>query len=149
MKVNDKKWKQLKKKLGKLSLGKAHVRVGTFGGVHSSGYLMPELMATHEFGSQDGRIPQRSFIGATLSERRQEITKLLSQYADQILQDKLAPAQALGQLGLWAATAVKAKITTTDIPPPLKPSTIARKGSTKPLVDTGQLVNSITWVVIA
>jgi hypothetical protein len=33
------------------------------------------------------------------------------------------------------------------VPPPLKPATIARKGSSRPLVDTGRLLSAITWVV--
>lgn len=146
LKKNDKLWKALKSKLNKLSLGKSHVRVGCFGGTHSSGFAMPELMAVHEFGND--HVPQRSFIGSTLTERREEAATLLGQLAGQVVEDKLTPEKALGQLGLWAATAVKEKIVSSDIPPPLAASTVRRKGSSKPLVDTGQMLNSITWIVV-
>jgi hypothetical protein len=56
--------------------------------------------------------------------------------------------QGIGMLGAWGAAQVKNTITQTDIPPPLAPSTIAAKGSSKPLVDTGQMLNAITWEVI-
>jgi hypothetical protein len=46
-------------------------------------------------------------------------------------------------MGLAAENAVKRKILTGKFAP-LKPATIKRKGHSKPLIDTGQLYDSIT-----
>lgn len=150
IKVNDKVWRDLRAKLKKLGMKDAHVQVGILGdaGMHHSGFSMIELAAVHEFGSRDGRIPERSFLRSTFRDRKEDLTKFLTKIAKQIIADKLSPEDALGQLGLWGAAQVKNQITKQDIPPPLSARTIQRKGSTKPLVDTGQLVNSISWKVV-
>ena len=43
--------------------------------------------------------------------------------------------------------AVRRVLTQAGIAPPLKPATIARKGSSTPLINTGQLRSAITWRV--
>jgi hypothetical protein len=50
-------------------------------------------------------------------------------------------------LGQWGAAAVKRTITSGQVTPPDAPGTIARKGSSTPLIDEGQLVNAITYAV--
>jgi hypothetical protein len=151
VKVNDREWKKLKGRLDKLGRTGAHVQVGVFStaGAHAdSGVSMVEIAAVHEFGSPSANIPQRSFIRAGILESREELKKVLAKLAKGVVQDRIQVDEALQQLGLWGANAVKRKVTGTNIPPPLATATIRRKGSSKPLVDTGQLVNSITWVVV-
>ena len=150
VKYDDRVWKALRQKLKDLGAEHKHVRVGVMGdaGMHHSGYSLVELAATHEFGSSNGHIPERSFIRSTFRERDQELTKILTGLAKGVIADKVQVDEALGKIGLWGANAVKRQITGQDIPPPLAVSTIKRKGSTKPLVDTGQLLNSITWVLV-
>ena len=55
--------------------------------------------------------------------------------------------RALGLLGARMSADMKMTIKN-RIPPPLQPETIRRKGSDVPLIDTGQLINSITWAVL-
>lgn len=109
-------------------------------------YTLLQVAIVHEFGA--GPVPARSFIRATVDERRADILKLQVALARQVLQGKLTPDQALDQLGAKVAAWVKARIVA-GIAPPLKPATIKRKGGKKatPLVDTGQLRSSITWAV--
>ena len=52
--------------------------------------------------------------------------------------------QALGQLGEMTKGDVQTEIRSGDFAP-LKPATIKRKGSSRPLIDTGQMVQSIAW----
>jgi len=147
VKVDDKKWRELRKRLEAMGADKAHVRVGVLSDDSHGDIGMIELAAIHEFGSEAAGIPERSFIRRTFRDRKEELTQLLHVLTHKIVTNKMTILQALNTLGLWGANAVKQTITQSDIPPPLKPSTIARKGSDKPLVDTGQLVNSITWKV--
>lgn len=56
--------------------------------------------------------------------------------------------QVLRKAGAFLEGKIKEKITHSDPSwPPLKPETVKRKGSSKPLIDTGRLRNSITHKV--
>lgn len=147
---NDRGWRELKKRL----LGKIdpHVRVGIIGSKGGSasrdGISMVELAAIHEFGAPNANIPERSFIRRTFHEKRKDLAKLTRELARKVYsRERLPIKDALDTLGAWGAAQVKNTITGEPIPPPLQPKTIERKGSTRPLVDTGQLLNSITWEV--
>jgi hypothetical protein len=52
----------------------------------------------------------------------------------------------LEKIGLWVVNKVKAKFGSDDLVPNSE-ATIKAKGSDKPLIDTGQLRNSITYVI--
>lgn len=52
-------------------------------------------------------------------------------------------ASILERAGIHLERAILEKIRS-HIPPPLKPETVRRKGSSTPLIDTGQLIGSIT-----
>lgn len=103
-----------------------------------------EVAAVHEFGTDT--VPQRSFIRATVDEHRAEIDALEKHLAAQVLAGEITEEKALNLLGAKVAAWMQARIAQ-GIPPELKPETIARKGSSKPLVDTGQLRSSVTFLV--
>jgi hypothetical protein len=58
----------------------------------------------------------------------------------------MTTAMALGQMGNFLVGAVRKQIRNGHFVP-LKPATIRRKGSSKPLIDTGQMMNGVTYVV--
>ena len=62
-------------------------------------FSMVDLALVHEFGSKDGHIPQRSFIRSTCDAKRNEHIKLSDILQSKIIEGKLNPRQALGQLG--------------------------------------------------
>lgn len=104
-----------------------------------------EVAIIHEFGA--GPVPARSFIRATLDEKRGEILKLQVALAQQVLLGKLTAPQALGQLGAKVASMCQARIVA-GIAPPLAASTLRRKGSkSTPLILTGSLRGAITHAV--
>jgi phage gpG-like protein len=105
-----------------------------------------EVAALHEFGAPEANIPQRSFIRATIDEKRADIERLQFAVAKRVALGEITEAQALNALGAKVAGWVKARIAA-GIGPELAPATIAKKKSSKPLVDTGQLRSSITHVV--
>lgn len=137
-----KRWKEV---------GDLRVRVGVMGdttkNARSDGPMTNvEIAAFMEFGTST--IPARSFLRSTLDKNAQEYRQLARALLGQVMQRKTTARQALDLLGMKAAADVKRGITEGEgIPPPLAASTIARKGSSRPLVDTGQLVASITWRV--
>lgn len=105
-----------------------------------------EVAAQHEFGAPAAGIPQRSFIRATVDEKRADIGRLQLALAKQVLAGKLTPDQALEQMGAKVAAWCQTRIAE-GISPALQPETVRRKGSSTPLIDTGQLRSSITYRV--
>jgi hypothetical protein len=142
IKIRDQAWREIRKRLGRK--GQSYVKAGVFGSAK-----VATIGAVHEYGNRDGSIPSRSYVRSTLSERRDEMVKMQAALTRRVIAGKLTLDQAMGLLGLWCANAIKGKIISSDIPPPLKPATVARKGSSKVLIDTGELLNHITWKVVA
>jgi len=104
------------------------------------------IASVHEFGTADGKIPSRSFIRSTIDSRAKDIEAVRAKVHAQVVEGKLDPLVAQKILGQWVEAAVK-KTISSNIPPPLKEETIAAKGSSVALIDTGQLRNSIKAVV--
>lgn len=110
-------------------------------------YSLVEVAAVHEFGAPAAGVPQRSFIRATVDLNEREIARLQHATMSSFVQGKVTLRQGLDRIGMKVAAMMQKRIAA-GIDPPLAESTIARKGSSKPLVDTGQLRSSITWVVV-
>lgn len=151
--VNDAPWRALFKRAVAMRTIKARVGIlaskGGSAKQEGSDLSLVEIAAAHEFGTGDGHIPERSFLRSTFYVRvASELRHVIANLCTAVIQRGVDPRAAIGQLGAWGAAQVKNTITQTDIPPPLAASTVARKGSSKPLVDTGQLLNAITWEVV-
>lgn len=123
------------------------VKVGILkrAGVHKgAGTTVAQVAAYHEFGTK--HLPERSFMRSTMDEKDKDIKSLSKSLLIQTLFQSRTVTQALEILGATIQKFIKAKITS-GLKPPLKPSTILKKGSSKPLIDTGQLLNSIDFEV--
>lgn len=103
-----------------------------------------EVASMHEFGTDT--IPQRSFLRAWFDEHLERAREALRRLLVQALEGKITPEQAVERFGLWVKGEIQKRIAQ-GIPPPLAESTIEKKGSSVPLVDTGQLRSSITFKV--
>jgi phage gpG-like protein len=117
----------------------------------------------HEFGSPAQNIPARPFLIPTINRLRDKAVAMLKQAAEYQFDHKQGEAKnVLNALGLMASQAVKNNIVAGGDPKftPLAPATIARRtgpmrmhglepdlSSVKPLIDTGQMLNSITYVI--
>lgn len=139
--------KRLEKILSKMSLA-PHVAVGVLQDEPvANGFTMVDLATVHEYGSKDGRIPQRSFIRSTCDAKRKEHMSLIERLQSKVIAGVLTIKQALTQLGEVVAKDMVQTINR-GIEPTLEPATIKRKkGSSKPLIDTGRLKGSITHEV--
>lgn len=110
------------------------------------------LAYIHENGSPARNIPARPFLKVGVESAKPKLLSTLKAYAKQAFTNKAAIEQGLNAAGLVAQSAVKNRIRSGEGFAPLKPGTLAarrRKGAkgTKPLIRTGQLLNSITYVV--
>lgn len=126
-----------------------HITVGVHGDQkpRSGGTPMTLVAAANEFGTTDGRVPERSFIRATVDSRRNDIAEVMQKQM-KLLEDGKRSAKDVAEIvGLWTANAIKKYMTDLQ-EPPNAPSTVARKGSSNPLIDTGQLRSAVTHKVV-
>jgi len=110
------------------------------------------LAFIHENGSPARNIPARPFLKPGVAGAKDKLVSTLRVYAKQALTDKSAIEKGLNAAGLVAQSAVKNQIRSSIGMKPLASGTLAarrRKGAKgeKPLIRTGQLLNSITYVV--
>lgn len=106
----------------------------------------------HENGSAARNIPPRPFLLPGVKAASAKCAEVLKSYAQKAITGAATIDQGLNAAGLIAQASVKKRIQSGEGFAPLKSSTLearARKGAkgTKPLIRTGQLLNSITYVV--
>jgi hypothetical protein len=112
---------------------------------HSEDLTILDVASFHEFGT--ATVPQRSFIAAWADEQRPEIEAAIRKAGEALVTGAIPSAdQALNRLGVKFVGDVQQRIRS-GIEPPLAQSTIDSKGSSTPLVDTGQLFGSISYKV--
>lgn len=116
------------------------------------GITLAGYATVNEFGSADGRVPQRSFLRSTVDENREKYLQMTARAAARSLSDSVLAQgdgavervllDELGRLGLRGERDVKRKIR--DLrDPPNAPMTIKLKGSSNPLIDTGRMRRNI------
>ena len=107
-----------------------------------------ELALTHEYGSEKRNIPARPFMRETGKRERKTAKRLMVILLRLELQGGINRRQLLGRMGVWYASEMKETIVAHSHKfKPLSRATIARKGSTTPLLDTAGMKNAITSVV--
>ena len=104
------------------------------------------VASLHEFGSPGGKIPERSFIRTAIDSNERKIDSLFDKLALKILNGSVSARSALDVMGLAVTGMIQEQITDGDYVP-LAPATIKRKGSDKPLIDTGHMRQSIRHVI--
>jgi hypothetical protein len=150
VKVEDKGWDRIRSLAAKGGLGGKAASVGIQGdaamGDHD-GMTNAELGAIHEFGTTDGRIPPRSFIGSTFDANVKKYEDELARIAGAGLEGAKIEGELL-VLGEEFRADIYAAVKS-GIPPPLAESTVERRGGdSTPLWDTGRLMDSISAVVV-
>ena len=107
-----------------------------------------EYAAVNEFGSDDGRVPERSFMRSTFDEGKAKYTAELKRGVGSLLDGNGTLDAVLGRLGLRVQGDIQKKLATGEgLPPPNAAATIARKGSSHTLIDSGRMRQSIDFEV--
>ena len=88
------------------------------------------------------RIPERSFLRSAFDQNRRVYERMLEQGTGRVIDGTDKPARVVGLIGEKHVADVVNGINA-GIAPPNAPSTIARKGASKPLIHTGQLKMAI------
>ncbi|MCK5318360.1 MAG: hypothetical protein KAJ55_10610 [Anaerolineales bacterium] len=130
------------KKLLKRLTGPDRVDIGVFA---EQGSDLVIKAAANEFGTST--IPERSHLRAAIDEGKREIENAVVNSYNRIFAGKTKKAVEIGRLGLFGTALVVKKI---DKGPfkANKPATVKRKGSSKPLIDTGRLRAAYTHRVV-
>jgi hypothetical protein len=92
-------------------------------------------------------IPPRPFVRGFVDGQREQITKTLEKLAGLVASGKLKATMAMARLGEYGQSGVKSYIRNGSFMSNAD-STIAKKESSKPLIDNGTLRNSIRYQVI-
>lgn len=100
------------------------------------------LGTVHEFGVPKKNIPSRPFMRQTFDSNISKIEKFIKRKQSEVFRGKISGLTALNSLGVFYTGKVKETIKNGSFKA-LSPKTIKKKGSSKPLIDTGRLRNSI------
>lgn len=93
-----------------------------------------------------GPIPERPFLSNAMRDNRNKYRDGMQTAARAILAGEYDMRTALNRLGIMAQGDIQREIQSLSTPPN-SPVTVAIKGSSNPLVDTGRLGQSITWAL--
>lgn len=141
VKDDRRKWDKLAKQLQEIKRteGKS-AKIGVFA---EQGSDLVKYAGANEFGTKI--IPERSFLRSAIDEGRQRIVRFVDQQAiNLIVKQNQSLKRTLRLLGLFGVKLVKAKIIKGPFVPNA-PATIRKKRSSKPLIDKGRLLGSITF----
>lgn len=120
-------------------------KVGWFeSAVYPEGTPVAYVATIQEFGTS--RIHARPFMRPAVADHGQEWLDQLADGARASLNGGPSGAQVLELVALGAAGNVAEKIQAVTSPA-LSPITVKRKGFAKPLIDTGQMIQSVTGKV--
>jgi hypothetical protein len=102
-----------------------------------------DVAAFHEFGTE--RTPRRSFVADWSDENEHKNRERLEKIGVALAEGKVPSVEVgLARFGVLGVADVQKRMVS-GIAPPLADVTIERKGSSTPLIDSGQLKSAITY----
>lgn len=105
------------------------------------------VAAVQEFGSESKNIPSRPFMRETFDTKARAISSFGGQVIGKVASGAMTVRVAADLIGLKMTGFIQAKIVSGNWTPNTA-HTIKRKGSNKPLVDTGHLRQAIRHVLV-
>ena len=141
---NDLGWERIKRETE--ALARKAVKVG----IQSDGGDLIMRAFWNEYGTRGGAsgggwggpVPARPFISTAFEENRNDLNQMKARLWGGVIDGRLDANRAAGLLGEYHQNQVREKITSIDSPPNA-PITVDMKGSSNPLIDTGQMRQSV------
>ncbi|WP_210209675.1 hypothetical protein [Aureimonas flava] len=132
--------------------GPTKVKVGFPSG--KAGADIVQRAVWNEFGTRGGAsgggwggpVPERPFMRNAMRSNRGKYQRAMAAGAREVLRSSTSLRSILPRLGALAQGDIQAEITALRSPPN-SPVTIALKGSSNPLIDTGEMRQRVTWQV--
>ena len=156
-------WADIQKNVKKL--GKAHTKVGYFGGGTDPSKDIAARAAVMEYGARIRvtpkmkgyflfnfgvalkkkiiEIPKRPFFRTAFEKNYKQLGNIAAKEYNDVLEGKSNARQSLSRMGEWMVGRVKHSITNGSWAANSS-LTVKLKGSSKPLIDSGELRNSVT-----
>ena len=123
------------------------VKVGVMGSESAEGTSVVDYAFYNEFGTST--IPPRPFMAMTADKNRDKVQAFAGFMVGKMIDGRLDANTVLKNLGEWYKAQIQLTIRNAKSwAEPNVPSTIAMKGSSSPLIDTGRLVNSISYELV-
>lgn len=97
-------------------------------------------------GGWGGPIPARPFLTNAMRDNRLKYRAAMRTSAAKVLTGQVTIRATFDKLGAVAAGDVQKSITALNTPPN-SPVTVALKGSSNPLIDSGEMRGAVTWKV--
>lgn len=140
MTADGKKFKKMLEDLSSLEvcIGFQHGKVS-----EEDGTDICDIAAWNELGTV--RMPSRPFLRKSVDENKDLIGAFLEEKKADLV-NGISAEQVMKEIGLFQKDLIQKKITDGDFVPNAE-STVRRKGSSKPLIDTGRLRQSVNYVI--
>lgn len=135
-------WKRISREIERARRASVKVGVLADAGQSDDGVDLVDVAVFNEFGTS--RAPARPFIRGAFDAKQRELARTQARLWDQVVRGRINAKRAIGLLGQTHEGQIKEYMTALR-EPPNAPSTIAQKGSSNPLIDTGRLRGSIRW----
>jgi len=140
------------KKLPEAITGPKRVKVGFPAGKAKASAI--EKAVWNEFGTRGGAsgggwggpIPERPFMRNSMRANKGKYRDAMATSAAKILRGETQLETVMNKLGIVAQGDIQSEITSLSSPPN-SPVTIALKGSSNPLIDSGEMRGAVTWKV--
>lgn len=126
-------------------LGKMVVKVGFQHGeaAEENGADVCDVAAFNELGTEN--IKPRPFMKMSIEDNEDELSAFMTRLVQEVIKGKSAE-QALKEIGVKEKALMQETIVNGSFEPNME-STIRRKGSDKPLIDTGRMRQSVNYVI--
>ena len=98
-------------------------------------------------GGWGGPVPARPFITVAMFKGRGQIRALTRKIAQAAIKTGAPLKTGLQMLGEAGKNRIQDQIAA-NMPPPNSPVTVARKGSSRTLIDSGRMRQSVTWQIV-
>lgn len=138
-------WKDIKKDVKQMA--GTETRVGVFGNGGDPADNLALRALIQEFGSKRwktmARYPKgRPFMRQSFDNNLKDLERFVNKEYGKVIDQDQSVAKMISRVGTWMEGKEKDEITQGNFVP-LAPATVLAKGSSTPLVDTGQMRNSI------
>lgn len=140
----DRGWGKIIKNMRELASKEVRVGVQGEAGNEKSGVNLVDVAVYNEFGTEN--IPARPFMSKSFDNSQRRVENLMKNEAGRLIEGRQNAEQVLKKSGLFLEGQAK-KYVASPVWVPNAPSTIAKKGSSQPLIDSGLMRQSIRYEV--
>lgn len=138
-------YKKIMHEMRELARYEVKVGIQSDAGADKEGNFIIDRAVANEFGTS--KIPERSFIRSAFDMKRFALRELINRLTNGVKEQKLSAKLAAEILGQKHEEDIKDRIDEITSPE-LSPVTIAKKGSSKPLIESSQMKNSVRFVAV-